>query len=361
MVQINPSEIFESFGIKSPAHPFGDGHINTTYVDDQKRYILQRINTSIFPDAEKLMGNIQAVTDFVREKVKLAGGDPDRETLTVVPTKSGKPYFTADDGTVWRMYTFIKDSYSVTLSKDTRELYEAGKAFGRFQCMLSDFPAEKLYESIKNFHNTPWRLENLKKAIADDLAGRVKDVKKEIDFALSREADAHKVVDGIANGEIPLRVTHNDTKLNNVLFDKATDKGLCVIDLDTVMAGSMLYDFGDTLRSGAATAAEDEQNLELVKFDLEAFKAFAEGFLSETLDVLTKREIELLPFSAKLMTYECGCRFLTDHLNGDTYFKIHREGHNLDRARAQFALVQDIERKQSDMKKIVDEIIARGV
>ena len=358
---MTPSQIFEKYGVKSEAHPYGDGHINSTFVDDDCRYILQKINTSIFPDADGLMGNIQAVTDFVREKVKAAGGDPDRETLTVVPTKCGKSYLTADDGSVWRMYVFIKDSYSVTLSKDTRELYEAGKAFGRFQCMLSDFPAEKLFESIKNFHNTPWRLENLKKAIADDMVGRAKDVREEIEFALSREADAHKVVDGIENGEIQLRVTHNDTKLNNVLFDKATDKGLCVIDLDTVMAGSMLYDFGDTLRSGATTAAEDETNLELVKFDLDAFKAFAEGFLSETLDVLTKKEIELLPFSAKLMTYECGCRFLTDHLNGDTYFKIHREGHNLDRARSQFALVQDIERKLDDMKKIVDEIIARRV
>ena len=358
---MTPSQIFEMYGVKSEAHPYGDGHINSTFVDDDCKYILQKINTSIFPDADRLMENIQDVTAFVREKIKVSGGDPDRETLTVVPTLDGKTHFVDEEGSVWRMYIFIQDSYSVTLSKDTRELYEAGKAFGRFQCMLSDFPAEKLYESIKNFHNTPWRLENLKKAIADDMVGRAKDVKAEIDFALSREADAHKVVDGIENGEIQLRVTHNDTKLNNVLFDKATDKGLCVIDLDTVMAGSMLYDFGDTLRSGATTAAEDETNLELVKFDLEAFKAFAEGFLSETLDVLTKKEIELLPFSAKLMTYECGCRFLTDHLNGDTYFKIHREGHNLDRARSQFALVQDIELKLDDMKKIVDEIIARRV
>lgn len=358
---MTPEQIFKRYGIDSVAHPYGDGHINSTFVDDNYDYILQKINTTIFPDADKLMENIQAVTDFVRKKVTLAGGDPDRETLTVVPTLDGNPYVVAEDNSVWRAYIFIKDSYSVTLSKNVRELYEAGKAFGRFQCMLSDFPAEKLYESIKNFHNTPWRLENLKKAIAEDIAGRAKGVREEIEFALSREKDAFVVTDAIKDGDVPLRVTHNDTKLNNVLFDKATNTGLCVIDLDTVMPGSMLYDFGDTLRSGAATAAEDETNLSLVKFDLEAFRSFAEGFLSETLDVLTKREIELLPFSAKLMTYECGCRFLTDHLNGDTYFKIHREGHNLDRARSQFALVRDIELKLDDMKKIIDEIIARRV
>ena len=356
---MTPREIFEKYGINSEAHPYGDGHINSTFVDDDRKYILQKINTSIFPDADRLMDNIKAVTDFVRKKVALAGGDPDRETLTVVPTLDGESYYTADDGSVWRVYIFIQDSFSVTISKDTRELYEAGKAFGRFQCMLSDFPADELYESIKNFHNTPWRLENLKKAIADDMVGRAKDVKEEIEFALSREKDASVVTKAIEDGEVQLRVTHNDTKINNVLFDQDTAKGLCVIDLDTVMPGSMLYDFGDTLRSGATTAAEDETNLSLVKFDLEAFKSFAEGFLSETLDVLTKKEIELLPFSAKLMTYECGCRFLTDHLNGDTYFKIHREGHNLDRARSQFALVRDIELKLDDMKKIVDEIIAR--
>ncbi len=358
---MTPEQIFERYGIFSKAHPYGDGHINSTFVDDDRKHILQKINTSIFPDADRLMDNIKGVTDFIRKKVTEAGGDPDRETLTVVPTLDGKPYYTAEDGTVWRVYIFIQDSFSVTISKDTCELYEAGKAFGKFQCMLSDFPADELYESIKNFHNTPWRLENLKKAVADDMVGRAKDVADEIEFALSREKDASVVTKAIEDGGVQLRVTHNDTKINNVLFDKDTAKGLCVIDLDTVMPGSMLYDFGDTLRSGATTAAEDETDLSLVKFDLEAFKSFAKGFLSETLDVLTKKEIELLPFSAKLMTYECGCRFLTDHLNGDTYFKIHREGHNLDRARSQFALVRDIELKLDDMKKIVDEIIARRV
>lgn len=353
------TQIFERYGIYSEAHPHGDGHINTTFVDDQRRYVLQRINTSIFPDADRLMQNIKSVTDFVRKKVSQMGGDPDRETLTVVPTLDGKAYCEADDGTKWRVYTYVADTYSVSVGKDPHKLYEAGRTFGRFQQMLSDFPADELYESIQNFHNTPWRLENLKKAVADDMVGRAKEVKDEIEFALSREKDASVVTDAIKNGEVPLRVTHNDTKLNNVLFDKKTDKGLCVVDLDTVMAGSMLYDFGDALRSGANTAAEDETDLSLVKFDLEAFKSFAEGFLSETLDVLTEKEIELLPFSAKLMTYECGCRFLTDHLNGDTYFKIHREGHNLDRARAQFALLRDIEVKLDDMKKIIDEIISK--
>lgn len=358
---MTPEQIFAEYGITAEVRPHGDGHINSTFVDVGGRYILQKINTSVFADAEKLMENIKSVTDFIKKKVELAGGDPDRETLTVVPTPDGKLCFEAEDGTKWRVYRFVSGSYSVTISKDTRELCEAGRAFGRFQRMLSDFPADKLYESIKDFHNTPRRVENLKKAIADDAVGRAKDVKDEIEFALSREKEASVVTKAIEDGEVPLRVTHNDTKINNVLFDKATNKGLCVVDLDTVMSGSVLYDFGDALRSGAAVAAEDETDLSLVKFDLEAFRSFAEGFLSETLGVLTEKEIELLPFSAKLMAYECGCRFLTDHLNGDTYFKIHREGHNLDRARSQFALMRDIELKLDGMKKIVDEITAYRV
>lgn len=357
---MTPSQVFEKYGIYSVAHPHGDGHINSTFVDDRCRYILQRINTAIFSDADRLMDNVKSVTDFIRKKVAEQGGDPNRETLTVVPTLDGKSCYEADDGTTWRVYTFVPDTYSVTVCKNPHELYEAGRAFGRFQRMLSDFPADKLYESIPNFHNTPWRLENLKQAITEDKVGRVKDAEDEIAFAFSREKDASVVTDAIKGGEVVLRVTHNDTKLNNVLFDKKTDKALCVVDLDTVMAGSVLYDFGDALRSGANTAAEDETDLSLVKFDLESFRNFAEGFLGETLSVLTEKEIELLPFSAKLMTYECGCRFLTDHLNGDTYFRIHREGHNLDRAKAQFALLRDIELKLGDMKKIVDEIVAKA-
>ena len=352
----NLNFILDQFVSDCKIAPYGDGHINDTYLTSSKQFILQKINTKIFKDYEKLMGNIEGVTSFLKEKIIAAGGNPERETLTVIKTKDGKNYYETEDGDVYRLYIFISDSISITNVTDPVQLYHAGKAFGKFQFMLADYPAEELFEVIPDFHNTRKRFEALKEAIKNDVAGRKHLVEKEIEFALSQEYYIDTVVDALASGELPLRVTHNDTKINNVLFDKDTKEGVCVIDLDTVMPGSLLYDFGDALRAGATTGAEDETDLSKVWFDIYAFKNFAKGFLEYTNESMTEKEAELLPLSGKLLTYECGIRFLTDYLNGDTYFKIHREHHNLDRARNQFKLVQDMEKKEAEMKSIIAQL-----
>ena len=228
---------------------------------------------------------------------------------------------------------------------------------GRFQRLLDDFPVKTLHETIADFHHTPKRIDALRAAIKADTAGRAATVEREIEYALSNTVFASTVVDGMADGTIPVRVTHNDTKINNILFDIYSGKAECVIDLDTVMPGSMLYDFGDALRMGGSTAAEDETDLDKVHFDTECFRSFASGYLSETRDILTSAELELLPVSVRLMTYECGIRFLTDHLNGDVYFKIHRENHNLDRARNQFRLCRELKEREPELRKIIQELI----
>jgi Ser/Thr protein kinase RdoA (MazF antagonist) len=255
------------------------------------------------------------------------------------------------------MYTFVDDTVTYEVVENPIQLYHAGKAFGKFQRRLDDFPAEKLYETIKDFHNTPDRVEQLKSAIENNLANRKDQVKEEIQFALDYAKYASIIMDNIKSGLVPLRVTHNDTKINNLLFDVVTNEAICVIDLDTVMPGSALYDYGDALRFGASSGAEDEQDLDKIWFDMEKFEAFTKGFLEEIGDCLTEKEKELLPVSALILTYECGIRFLADHLNGDTYYKIHRENHNLYRARTQFKLCKDIESKFPEMKKIVDKYI----
>lgn len=336
--------------------PYGDGHINNTFVTPDKKYIMQKINTNVFPNPDALMDNINNVTSHILKKIAEAGGDVNRETLTIIPTKDGNLYHKTEDGEIYRVYKFIDDTIYYSVAEDPKDLYEAGKGFGRFQNMLNDYPGEKLYETIPNFHNTRTRFEALLTAIKENRSGRLDEVQDEVNFALEQEYMIDDVLNGIESGEIPVRVTHNDTKINNVLFDAKTKKALCVIDLDTVMPGSLLYDYGDALRTGAATAAEDEKDLSLMKFDMDSFKYFTKGFLEELLSVMTEKEIELLPLSIRLLTYECGIRFLTDHLNGDTYFKIHREGHNLDRARTQFKLYQDILAKTEDMKAYIKEL-----
>ena len=351
------NNVLNKFNIESQIENYGNGHINDTYLTNPEQYILQRINTDIFKNPEELMQNIENVTDFLAKKIAENGGNPKRETLTVVKTSDGKNYYAVDDNNVFRVYRYIVDTVSIDEDKSPQVLYNTGSGFGKFQKMLSDFPADTLFETIVNFHNTPLRVEALKEAIKNDIAGRASSVQKEIEFALSRADEMGAVVDGIAEGTVPLRVTHNDTKINNILFDKDTLEAVCVIDLDTVMPGSALYDFGDALRYGASTAAEDETDLEKVNFSIENFESFSRGFLEQTGDSLTEREIELLAFSAKLMTYECGIRFLTDHLNGDTYFKIHRENHNLDRARNQFRLIEDMESKMDQLNDIVKNLV----
>lgn len=347
------NDILNKFNIESRIEEYGNGHINDTYLTSAGDYILQRINTSIFKEPEKLMDNIEKVTEFLRKKIKAQGGDPDRETLTVIKTHDGKNYYKVDDDNCYRVYKFVNDTITIEDSKNPADLYSAGAGFGYFQKLLSDFPVDELYETIADFHNTPKRVEALKTAIKEDRAGRAASVQKEIEFALENASFADRVVSEMEKGNVPMRVTHNDTKINNILFDKDTRKAVCVIDLDTVMPGSALYDFGDALRMGGSTAAEDEVDLDKVFFNEAAFEGFAKGYFSEMKDSLTESEIALLPFSAKLLTYECGIRFLTDYLNGDTYFKIHREGHNLDRARNQFKLVSDIAKKEDKLNAII--------
>ena len=354
-VRINRNEILGHFDIGAVTESYGNGHINDTFLVTMPRYILQRINTSIFRNPDELMENIENVTGFLREKLREAGEDFERGTLQVVPVKDGGSYYKVDDDNVFRVYRFVEGTKSIENSKTPKDLFVGGVGFGHFQKLLADFPVEKLHETIQDFHHTPKRIEALREAIRQDRAGRAGSVQREIDFALENASWADCVVKGMEAGRIPVRVTHNDTKINNILFDRDTGKAVCVIDLDTVMPGSMLYDFGDALRIGGSSAAEDETDLDKVWFEEGAFEAFAKGYLSEMRETLTEAEMALLPLSVKLMTYECGIRFLTDYLNGDTYFKIHREHHNLDRARNQFKLVADIGNKEARLAQLVGD------
>lgn len=352
---MNISDITARFSVDLPAKPFGNGHINSTYaVGNPPKYVLQKINTDVFTDPEGLMGNVVAVTSYLRERIAEAGGDPERETLTYLPTIASAYFYRDGEGNCWRMYRFIGDAKSFEAA--TPALFaDSARAFARFQRMLAAFPAATLKETIPQFHDTGARLGQLQAAVAENRSGRAASVRAEIDFALARAEETHVITDAIADGSVPLRVTHNDTKLNNVLFDEKTGKALCVIDLDTVMPGSLLYDYGDALRFGASTAAEDETDLSKVHFDLDLFRAYTDAYLEVLGDRMTPREIELLPTGAKLMTLECGMRFLADHINGDVYFRIHRENHNLDRARTQFKLVAEMEEKAEQMNGIVAE------
>lgn len=351
------SEILRKFNIDVNIQDYGNGHINDTYLTESTpRYILQRINTNIFKNPEKLMDNIVLVTKHVRAKVIENGGDPKRESLEVIKTVDGKNYYTDSDGSCYRLYNFVDNSLSYEYVENPHQLYLAAKAFGKFFNMLSDFDASQLYDTIENFHNTKSRYDNFIKAVEADKCGRVKEVEAEIEFAKKMSFIKDPVWDLLSSGEMPMRVTHNDTKLNNVLFDAKTGEGICVIDLDTVMKGSILFDVGDTLRFAASTAAEDEKDLDKVWFDLDMYRAHTEGFLEEVIDVITPVEKEYMPFAAKLLTYETGLRFLTDYLEGDTYFKTHYPGQNLDRARTQFKLVWDMENKKEEIEKIFNEV-----
>lgn len=336
-----------------------EGHINDTYVFDfndngkTNRYLVQVLNTYVFRQPEALMNNVVGVTNHLRKAIIANGGDPERECLTVYPARNGKPYYIDSTGRFWRCYNFISDAHSCQTVENEKVFFNAAKAFGNFQKMLADYPGETLTETIPNFHNTVSRFADFKKALADNLSGRVNTAKAEAEFVLAREADCAVLVDLLAAGELPLRVTHNDTKLNNVMFDNETNEGICVVDLDTVMPGLSLYDFGDSIRFGANTASEDEKDVSKVSLSLDLFKAYTLGYLTSAGESLTAKEIEYLPFSAKLMTLECGMRFLGDYFNGDTYFKTEYPEHNLVRSRTQFELVADIERKMPEMKKIV--------
>lgn len=346
------------------AIPYGSGHINDTFVahfqpkeGDCKRYIFQRINVDIFKNPIELMENITGVTNFLKDRISKAGGDPLRETLNVIPTHDNKSYFVDQDGGYWRCYDFVERTISLQLIEKPEDFYNCALAFGNFASELADYPAQTLHETIKDFHNTKVRFDNFKIALENDIKGRAKNVKPEIEFVLKRQDITSKLVDMLSSNELPLRVTHNDTKLNNVLIDRETMQGICVIDLDTVMPGLVAYDFGDSIRFGASTGAEDETDLSKVTMSLELFELFSKGFIESIGKSLTRQELVTLPLGAELMTFECGIRFLTDYLNGDTYFKIHKEHHNLDRARTQFKLVADMEDKWDLMNSIIEKLI----
>ena len=331
---------------------YGCGHINETYLvvtDKAHRYIFQRINQHIFRDIPALMENISAVSGHLLSILH----DP-RRVLTPVYTKDGQCYASLEDGTYWRLYEFVERSLCLQAPETPEDFYQSAVAFGEFQQHLKDFPAATLHETIPNFHNTVDRYRIFHEVLSADVMGRAREVQPEIAFLLEREEEAGTLVQLLEAGKLPLRVTHNDTKLNNVMLDADTRKALCVIDLDTVMPGLSAYDFGDSIRFGAATAAEDETDLSKMEMDLELFRIYTRGFL-KACPGLTDLEKQVLPMGAKLMTLEVGLRFLTDYLDGDHYFAVHRPGHNLDRSRTQLKLVSDMEKKWADMVRIVLE------
>lgn len=332
--------------------PYGSGHINGTQLvvcGDGSRYVLQKINTSVFREPVPLMRNIELVTAHLRKK----NVDP-RAVLTLVPTLDGKSYIVRNSE-YWRVYELVSDSVCYEQA-DESLFYESAVAFGRFQNQLADFPAEELVETIPHFHNTPARFDAFHHVVESDVSGRAKDVLREIDFALSHESLAHILADLQASGDLPLRVTHNDTKINNVLFDAQTKKALCVIDLDTVMPGLSVHDFGDAIRFGASTASEDERNLDLVHFNMSLYESFLRGYLSTCGESLTETEIDMLPVGAMVITLELATRFLADHIAGDVYFHISREGQNLDRARTQFKLLEEMTESRDKMYSLVSSI-----
>ncbi len=338
---------FQIQGTFSACKRYGEGHINDTFKvtaeadGKETHYILQRINNRLFPDVEKLMHNIELVTDFCRRSVLARGGDPMRECLTLIRTKDNKAYY-SDGENYFRMYVFIENATSYQSVREPQDFYESAVAFGNFANLLADFDASQLYEVLPDFHNTKVRYANFLAAVEKDSCGRAKEVEEEIGWVKAHGDLCGKIVDAIERKEIPLRVTHNDTKLNNVMLDDATGRALAVIDLDTVMPGSLCYDFGDSIRFGCNSAAEDEPDTEKVHFVFDLYKTYLDGYLSAVGKGITQREKELLPWGAVLMTYECGMRFLTDYLEGDTYFRTHRERHNLDRAHTQFKLVDEM-------------------
>ena len=357
------SEVLQAFDFGAPvvgAVRFGQGHINDTFVVHTqpvdaccRRFILQRMSPAAFKRPDQLMENIIGVTDYLGREIEKNGGDRSREALEVLRTRNGKPYYTDEAGGAWRVYPFIERTICCQ-SAETPELFAAsGRAFGRFQRLLQSYPAETLHETIPHFHDTEDRLAKLKAAVAADKLGRAKDCQREIAFVLEREADCSVALRALRDGELPLRVTHNDTKLNNVLMDEKSGEGVCIIDLDTVMPGLAINDFGDSIRFGANHSAEDETDLSKVNLDVGLFEVYTQAFLEGAGGTLTEKEIEYLPWGAKLKTLECGIRFLTDYLVGDEYFHISREKQNLDRSRTQCKLVADMEAHWDQLMEIV--------
>lgn len=361
--------VAEKFGIQGElvkSQRYTDGHINSTYLavfennTEQNKYIIQKFNTVVFKSPEKIMKNTVGVETHLKHKMMQEGEDYKRGTLNFLKT-TGDSYLYYENEQCWRIYDFVDNSYTCNIIKDKAVFEDAGRNFGLFQKRLSDYPIETLYDTIENFHNTPVRYQTFLDAVKADVVGKCSDVQKEIDFVINREQTANHVMDLHKQGLIPLRVTHNDTKLNNILFDNDTQKGICIIDLDTIMPGLSLYDFGDSIRFGANTAVEDETDLSKVSVSLELFEAYANGFLGECAEALTPDEVDNLAFSAILMTFECGMRFLTDHIQGNVYFAVKHDRHNLDRARNQFKLVESMEENLDEMKNIIKKVYQANI
>ena len=345
--------------------PFGGGHINDTYLfcrDDGSgsQYVLQRINKNVFPDPMAVMDNILRVTHHLRKRIRARGGDPERETLRMMKTNEGEYCIIDRNGDYWRSYSFVADSVSYDRVESAGIFCESGHAFGRFMSMLDDFDASTLHETIARFHDTPKRFRDFHAAVENNLSGRADNVRDLIETALSYESFGSTLVDQLEKGDLPLRVTHNDTKLNNVLVDESTGHAVCVIDLDTVMPGLCAYDFGDAIRFGASTAAEDETDLDKVHLDMALYRAYAQGYLSEVADALSEKEVDSLAIGAKMMTLENGIRFLGDYLNGDIYFKTEYPEHNLVRARTQFKLLSEMDAHWDEMLASVRELAKKG-
>ena len=342
------------------AEPYGSGHINDTYRATYREagktvyYILQRINHDVFKQPIPLMDNVDRITRHQREKLQ-AGGvtDLDRRALRVIPATDGLSYYQDDDGNIWRAYVFITRAQTYDFLEDPQQAFQAGKAFGGFQLQLSDLPGERLVETIPNFHHTPKRFETFAAAVAEDRMNRARLARPEIAFAMAQEAMTRHLIDCYKDGRMPERITHNDTKINNVMLDDETGEGICIIDLDTTMPGLIPYDFGDMVRTYTSPTEEDERDLSKIHIEMALFKNLAEGYLASAHTFLTEAERENLVFGGKLMTFENGIRFLTDFLQGDVYYKIHREGHNLDRCRTQFKLVALIAEQEAALNEIV--------
>lgn len=340
---------------------FGNGHINDTFrltfktEQGTRRYILQKMSSVVFKKPVELMENISNVTAWLKKKIRENGGDTERETLNLVMTREDIPYHVDKEGGYWRVYKFIEGATCYDAVKNDDDFYQSAVAFGHFQRLLADYPAETLHETIPNFHNTPDRMRIFREAVQRDAYSRAAGVQEEIRFIEEHEKLSHVLYDMLEEGKLPLRVTHNDTKLNNIMIDDATGKAICVIDLDTVMPGLSAHDFGDSIRFGASTGAEDERDLSKISCDLHLYEVYTKGFIEGCGGALTETELDMLPWGAVLMTFENGIRFLTDYLEGDHYFKIHRDGQNLDRCRTQLKLVSDMEEKMQQMQQIVNK------
>lgn len=353
-------ERFQISGVWADASPYGAGHINDTYLVQWQidgagaATIQQRINHVVFKNPPQLMDNILRVTAHLQKQLQgVPDRNPERETLVVIPTREGQPYYQDADGNFWRMYVFVKDAKTVDVCTRPTQAYEAARAFGNFQASLANLPGGRLHETIPYFHHTPKRFAALEDAIRNDPCQRCASARREIEFCTARQSLAPAITDLIESGRMPERIAHNDTKINNVMLDNQTGRGVCVIDLDTVMSGCALYDFGDMARTMPRSTAEDEQDLRKVTLDISMFDALTRGYLEGTRSFLTPIEIERLVVAGEVVTFTIGIRFLTDYLLGDVYFKTRRPGHNLDRARVQFKMVASMEQQADAMNAVV--------